>query len=245
MSSIQDIEARVRMHSASGKHQPTTSKASRTAPRKRLLLADDHALMLDGLARLLSSEFDIVGTVTDGRSLMTEAARLTPDAIVLDIGMPELNGIEAARRLSKIVPSARLIFVTQQLDPAYVHAAFAGGARAYVAKQSAATELITAIRLVFEDQYYVTSLVSPESAVLARANPTRNPAEFFGSKLTPRQREVLQLVAEGKSTKEISAVLNISPKTVEFHRNSLMDELGMRTIAELTRYALARGIVHE
>jgi DNA-binding NarL/FixJ family response regulator len=213
--------------------------------RKRLLLADDHGLMLDGLARLLSTEFEIVGTAENGRVLLAEAERLKPDVIVLDIGMPELNGIEAARRLVKLVPAARLVFVTQQLDVAYVHAAFTAGAKAYVSKQSAATELLEAIKLALKDQYYVTPLVGREAAELASVDRRRNPAELFGSRLTPRQREVLQLVAEGKSTKEISASLNISPKTVEFHRNSLMDELGVRTIAELTRYAIARGIVHD
>lgn len=213
--------------------------------RKRLLLADDHALMLEGLGRLLCNEYDIVGTAADGRTLLAEAERLKPDVIVLDIGMPELNGIEAARRLTKLVSSARLVFVTQQLDPAYVHAAFTAGARAYVSKQSAATELLEAIRLALDNRYYVTPLVGTEAAALASIDRAKNPAELFGSRLTPRQREVLQLVAEGKSTKEISACLNISPKTVEFHRNSLMDELGLRTIAELTRYAIARGIVHD
>jgi DNA-binding NarL/FixJ family response regulator len=213
--------------------------------RKRLLLADDHALMLDGLTRLLSGEFDIVGAVTDGRMLIAETERLQPDVVVLDIGMPELNGIEAARRLAKVAPSVRIVFVTQQIDSAYVHAAFTAGAMGYVAKQSAATELITAVRLAIENRYYVTPLAGLEKAELSSADPARTPAEFFASRLTPRQREVLQLVAEGKSTKEISACLNISPKTVEFHRTSLMDELGLRTIADLTRYAIARGLVHD
>lgn len=210
---------------------------------KRLLLADDHALMLEGLARLLASEFEIVGTVNNGRSLLTEAERLRPDVIVIDIGMPELNGIEAARRLSKSLPSAKLVFVTQQLDPAYLHAAFSAGAKAYVAKQSAGKELVHAIHMALRDNYYVTPLAGQEAVQLAGLDPRRNPAGMFGARLTPRQREVLQLVAEGKTTKQISAVLHISPKTVEFHRNSLMEELGVRTTAELTRYALTRGIV--
>jgi DNA-binding NarL/FixJ family response regulator len=207
---------------------------------KRLLLADDHAMMLEGLTRLLANEFDVVGTATDGRMLLAEAERLRPDVIVLDVGMPEMNGIEAARRLAKILPSAKVVFITQQLDPAYLHAAFSAGAKGYVAKQSAANELVQAIRLALKDRYYVTPLVAQD----LRFGSSTNPAEMFGAELTPRQREVLQLVAEGKSTKEISAALNISPKTVEFHRNSLMDELGVRTTAELTRYALSRGIIN-
>lgn len=210
---------------------------------KRLLLADDHALMLEGLLRLLSGEFEVVGAVTNGRAVLEEAKRLNPDVIVLDVSMPELNGIETARRLGSMLPSAKIVFVTQQLDPAYVHAAFAAGAMGYVAKQSAAKDLVEAIRLALNNRYYVTPLVSQEAVAGSGLNPKKNPADMFGADLTPRQREVLQLVAEGKSTKEISAALNISVKTVEFHRNNLMDELGVRSIAELTRYALSRGIV--
>ena len=211
--------------------------------RKRLLIADDHLLMLEGLAHLLAGEFEIVGTAKNGRTLIVEAERLRPDAIVVDIGMPEMNGIEAARRLTKILPSARLVVVTQQLDPAYLHAAFSAGVKAYVAKQSAAKELVQAIHMALRDHYYVTPLAGQEAAQLAGLDPRRNPAGMFGTRLTPRQREVLQLVAEGKTSKQISSLLKISPKTVEFHRNSLMDELGVRTTAELTRYALTRGIV--
>ena len=210
---------------------------------KRLLLADDHGLMLEGLTRLLAGEFEIVGTVVDGRSLVVEAERLRPDVVVLDIGMPELNGIEAARQLNKSLPASKIVFVTQQLDPAYVHAAFTAGAKAYVAKQSASKELVEAIHRALRNLYYVTPLVGEKAAELAARDPSKNPSEFFGSTLTSRQREVLQLVAEGKTMKEISAVLHISPKTVEFHRNSLMNELGVRTTAELTRYAVSRGIV--
>lgn len=212
--------------------------------RNTVLIADDHTLMLDGLTRLLAPEYDVVGVATNGRSLLEEAQRLRPDVIVVDVGMPEMNGIEAARRLAKTLPSSRVVFVTQQLAPEYLRAAFAAGARAYVAKQSAASELIEAIRIVLAGRYYVTPLAGSEPARIVNLDPTQNPAELFGSKLTPRQREVLQLVAEGKSTKEISATLGVSTKTVEFHRNSLMDELGVRTIAELTRYAISQGMVN-
>jgi len=211
--------------------------------RKRLLLGDDHSLMLEGLTRLLAGEFEIIGTAMDGRSVVSEAERLKPDVVVLDIGMPELNGIEATRRLARTVPSSKVVIVTQQLDPAYVNAAFTAGAKAYVAKQSASTELVEAIHCALRNHFYVTPLVGRKAAELVALDPGKNPSELFGSTLTPRQREVLQLVAEGKTTKEISAALHISPKTVEFHRNSLMDELGVRTTAELTRYAISRGIV--
>ena len=210
---------------------------------KRLLLADDHVLMLEGLTRLLAGEFEIAGTAPDGRTLVAEAERLRPDVVVLDIGMPEMNGIEAARRVNKLLPQTKIVFITQQLDPAYVHAAFTAGAKAYVAKQSASKELVEAIHRALHDRYYVTPLVGEKAEELAKLDPHKNPAEVFGGALTPRQREVLQLVAEGKTTKEISTALDISPKTVEFHRNSLMDALGVRTTAELTRYALAHGII--
>jgi DNA-binding NarL/FixJ family response regulator len=210
---------------------------------RRILLGDDHALMLEGLARLLESEFEIVGTALNGRILVEMAERLNPDVVVLDVGMPELNGIEAARRLVKLLPSTRIVFVTEQLAPAYLHAAFSLGAMAYVAKHTAANELIKAIRMALRGLYYVSPLTGDEANAFNNLNPGRNPAEMFGGKLTPRQREVLQLIAEGKSTKEISSALRISQKTVEFHRNSLMDELGMRSIAELTRYAVSQGIV--
>jgi DNA-binding NarL/FixJ family response regulator len=212
--------------------------------KTRILLADDHALMLEGLSRLLASEFEIVGTAANGRELLAEAVRLKPDVIALDVGMPEMNGIEAARRLTRLVPSAKIVFVTQRLDRAYLHAAFSAGAMGYVTKQSAASELVEAIRSAVKGRYYVPVLAGEAAAQFAAQNPTKNPAEMFGLRLTPRQREVLQLVAEGKTAKEISSSLNISVKTVEFHRNCLMDELGIRTTAELTRYALARGIVN-
>jgi DNA-binding NarL/FixJ family response regulator len=212
--------------------------------KKTILIADDHTLMLEGLTRLLATDFEVVGTAPNGRVLLEEAQRLKPDVVVLDVGMPELNGIETANRLAKTLPSAKIVFVTQQLAPAYLHAAFAAGAKAYVSKQSASYELVAAIRLALEDRYYVSPHAGAEAAQLANLNPKQNPAETFGTKLTPRQREVLQLVAEGKSTKQISASLGISPKTVEFHRNSLMDELGLRSIAELTRFAVSQGIVN-
>jgi DNA-binding NarL/FixJ family response regulator len=211
--------------------------------RSRLLLADDHLLMLEGLVRMLAAHFEVVGAVPNGRVVLEEAARLMPDVVVLDVAMPELNGIEAARKLATILPSAKIVFVTQQLAPAYLQAAFAAGAKAYVAKQSAAGELVTAIQMAIADRYYVTPLAGEEAQRHVALHSQQNPAELFGSKLTPRQREVLHLVAEGKSSKEISAILRISPKTVEFHRNCIMDVLGIRTIAELTRYAISQGML--
>ncbi len=212
--------------------------------KRRLLIADDHALMLEGLSRLLANEFEVVGAVMNGRDLVTEAQRLLPDVIVLDIAMPEMNGIEAARQITRLVPAAKLVFVTQQLDVDYLRAAFQAGARGYVAKQSASTELLIAIKLALRGRYYVTPLISAaDSRGLLYLDPRKNPADLFGKELTQRQREVLQLIAEGRSMKDISSSLKISIKTVEFHKNSLMNELGMRTTADLIRYALTKGIV--
>ncbi len=210
---------------------------------KRILLVDDHVLMLEGLARLLHDAFDIVGTATNGLEAIERAEKLRPEVVVLDVGMPEMNGIETARRISHALPAARIVFVTQRLDPAYLRAAFQAGASAYVAKQSATTELLRAIHLALNGHYYVTPHAGSEAAEYTRLHPGINPSEMFGASLTPRQREILQLVAEGRTGKEISALLRISPKTVEYHRNSIMDHLGMRTTADLIRYAVSRGIV--
>jgi DNA-binding NarL/FixJ family response regulator len=211
---------------------------------KRVVLADDHAMMLEGITSILQADCEVVGTAANGRALIEMAVRLKPDLIVLDVSLPLLNGIEAARRIAKILPAVKLVFVTQQLDSAYIRAAFESGAAGYVAKQSAGKELREAIRLAFLNRYYVTPLATakePEKALLR--NLRTNPADMFGGQLTPRQREVLQLIAEGKTIKEISSALNISGKTVEFHRNGLMNELGLRTTAELTRYAMTHGII--
>ena len=212
--------------------------------RKRVLIADDHEMIMTGVTNLLAPDFDIVGQVTSGRALVAEAKRLNPDAIVLDIAMPELNGIEAARQIALEVPKAKLIFLTQQLAGNYLQAAFEAGAKGYVAKQSASTELLDALGMAFRGCYYVTPLALANSAdLLLHRDPKKNPGSLFGGKLTPRQREVLQLVAEGKSAKEIASALDISVKTVDFHKGAIMDALGLRSTAALTKYALSEGII--
>lgn len=214
--------------------------------RKRLLIADDHELMRTGISQMLAPGFDIVGTVGNGRTLLEEAKRLSPDIIVLDIGMPELNGVEATRQIMDVAPQTIIIVLTQQLSSTHVNAAFRAGARGYVAKQAAATELVEATDAVLHGRYYVTSLAVPTKESSSSGGAVdKNPAELFSNPLTRRQRDVLELVARGKSAKEIASALNISVKTVDFHKGVLMDELGLRTTAELTRYALANGIVSE
>lgn len=211
---------------------------------KRVLLADDHTLMLEGLISILEQDYEIVGTAENGRVLVEKAELLKPDLVLLDVSMPELNGIEGARRIAKLLPASKLVFVTQQLKPEYVRAALEAGAMAYVAKQSAGNELREAVRLALAGRFYVTSLVaSKEPTAIPIRGWKNNPASLFGAALTPRQRDVLQLIAEGKTAKEISTALSISVKTVDFHRTALMNELGLRTTAELTRYAITQGIV--
>lgn len=210
--------------------------------KPRIIIADDHTLMTEGLRRLLEPDFQIVGTASTGRQLIEMTNRVAADALVLDIGMPELNGIEAARIINKSHPTIKLVFVTQQIDRHYVQAAFQAGAAAFVAKQSASTELQLAISGALRGETYITSLTGIDVAgSLGRLDGPRQ--DFFRWNLTARQREVLQLTAEGKTVKEIGALLSISPKTVEFHKSAVMDQLGLRNTADLTRYALSHGII--
>lgn len=211
---------------------------------RRILIADDHVLVLEALCGILEREYKIAGTAKNGREAVEKALELKPDLVILDVSMPELNGIEAMRQIRAADGSAKIVFVTQQIDPAYIRAAFDAGAMGYVAKQSASSELLLAARMAISGRYYVTPLATPKAGFdVAGRSPRMNPAEMFGAGLTTRQREVLQLVAEGKTTKEVALTLRISPKTVEFHRNAIMDQLGLRTTAELTRYALSHGII--
>jgi DNA-binding NarL/FixJ family response regulator len=209
--------------------------------RPRLLLADDHTLMLDGIRMLLEPEFELVGCVEDGQMLLTAALESKPDVILLDISMPVLNGIDAAHQLRKTLPSAKIIFVTMHADADFVTEAFRAGAAGYLLKRSAASELLTAIREVLKGNHYVSPLVTRNALDLFIA--TSKPGGKLGDRLTARQREVLQLVAEGRSRKEIGAALNISVKTVEFHKASLMRELNLKTVADFTMYAIEHGMI--
>jgi DNA-binding NarL/FixJ family response regulator len=210
--------------------------------KARVLIADDHALVAEGLKSLLEDHYEIVGISPNGRRLLVDALALKPDVIVLDVGMPELNGIDAAVQLTKLLPDAKLVFVTQQIDIKYLRAAFRAGGVCYVAKQSASEELLIAMKRALAGSIYVTPLLANSLPNLS-LQELRQSSDVFAKELTPRQREVLQLVAEGRTIKEISASLTISPKTVEFHKNALMNEIGLRTTAELTRYAISRGII--
>lgn len=206
--------------------------------RARLLLADDHSITLEGMRSVISREHELVGEVSDGRALVTEALRLRPDIIVLDIGMPLLNGIEAARQIRHAWPRAKLLFVSMHANGMYVREAMSTGALGYILKSSAAEELLPAIRSVLEGHVYLTPAL--ESNVLP-TTPARR--ENFG--LTDRQIEVLQLIAEGHSSKEVASILGISVKTANFHRFEVKKRLGVRSIAELAAFAARSGLISE
>lgn len=209
--------------------------------KTRIVIADDHTLVLEGLRRILEAEFDLAGTAENGRDLLRLVEETKPDVVLLDISMPMLNGIDAARQLLKTAPQTKIIFVTMHADSDYVAEAFRSGASGYVLKRSAASELVNAIQEVMKGRYYVTPLVTREAlSPLFGAGPE---PKKLSSTLTSRQREVLQLVAEGRSVKEIAAILKVSAKTVEFHKSALMDRLGIHTTAELTRYAIGHCMV--
>jgi DNA-binding NarL/FixJ family response regulator len=208
--------------------------------RPSVLMADDHSLILAGLRKLVEADCDVVGTVEDGRALVEAAQRLRPDLILLDISMPLLNGLEAARQLRTLVPDSKLIFLTMHASPTYATEAFQAGASGYLLKHSAAEELSQAIKSVLQSRHYLTPLLTKEvmDSVLSPSTGERGKA----TALTARQREVLQLVAEGKGTKEIATILSLSIKTVEFHKARLMQQLDLHTIADLTKYAITQGI---
>ncbi|MEK6786389.1 MAG: response regulator transcription factor [Nitrospirota bacterium] len=213
--------------------------------RPRVLLADDHSLMLAGLRRLVEETCDVVGAVEDGRALVEAVQHLEPDLILLDISMPLLNGIDAARQIRKLHHPAKLIFLTMHTSPSYVTEAFHVGASGYLLKRSAPMELPLAIEAVLKGQQYLTpSITKP---VLAQTMEREEAPVLKGSAvaLTPRQREVLQLIGEGKGTKAIASLLHVSVKTVEFHKTCLMKQLDLHTTAELMRYAITQGLASD
>lgn len=208
--------------------------------KPRLLIADDHKIFAEGLKRLLNADFDIVGVVADGRELVAVAEKLRPDVMVVDISMPLLNGIEAVRQIKKVHPEIKVVFLTMHPDAAYAANAFKAGASGYVLKHSAPDELITAIREGLKGRTYVTPLIAGKLLHSYESGSHSEVDKVLS--LTSRQREVLQLLAEGRSAKEIAAILNISTKTVEYHKYRMMEDLGIKTAAELTRYAVKQGI---
>ncbi len=202
----------------------------------RVLLADDHVLLLGAFEKLLAADCTIVGQVSDGRALVAAAEQLKPDVIVLDISMPLLNGLEAARQIKKKLSNVKLVFLTMNEDADLAAEAFRAGASAYLLKRSATSELPAAIREVMQGRSYITPLVADGlvGSLMHDAAPHQ---------LTPRQREVLQLLAEGRSMKEVGSVLNLTPRTVAFHKYRMMEQLKVKSTAELIQYAVKHHIV--
>jgi len=209
--------------------------------KSRVLIADDHKIVLEGLRSLLQSEYEIIGEVEDGRTLVAEAQRLRPDLVVADISMPNLNGIDAARQIKKIDTRIRIVFLTMHADVAYAAGAFEAGASGFVLKHSAPQELISAMREAMQGKTYVTPMIAGDLIGAFQCG-----AHLKGElkvDLSPRQREVLQLIAEGKSTKDVAAALRLSTRTVEFHKYRIMEQLNIKTSAELVQYAVKHGII--
>jgi len=206
--------------------------------RLRFLIADDHPIFAEAIGLLLGKEFEVIGIVNDGRALMVEAERLSPDVIIVDIGMPLLNGFDAAIRVRQKLPKVKLIFLTMQNDTLMAAAATALGSSAYILKQSAAGELTTAIEHVLQGKCYVTPKLRAEDWVEQKAR-----VKQFSRDLTPRQREIVQMCAEGRPIKEIAGHLDLSEKTIDFHKRHIMELYGLKSNAEIVLLALKLGLI--
>jgi DNA-binding NarL/FixJ family response regulator len=208
--------------------------------RPRVLLADDHRMLREAFAQLLESTCEVVGAVGDGRALLTSAEELKPDIVVVDIGMPLLNGLDAARQLKRSMPEVKIIILTVSEDPDVAAEAFRAGASSFLLKNSAASELLRAIDEAMHGQSYVTPLVA-KGLVDALAGTGHSGNKKHVTSL--RQREVLQLLAEGHTMKQIARILKIKPRTVAFHKYGMMKQLGVKTTAELVQFAVRHGVV--
>ncbi len=208
--------------------------------RPRVVLADDHLMVIDGMSSLLRSEFDVVATAENGRELIATVQRLDPDVVVTDMQMPILNGIEAIAQLSRLKARAKIILLTMHSDVSYAMRAFEAGASGYILKHAAYAELAVAIREVLKGRVYLTPMIAKD--VLDQFMRRPDPPSGL-SLLTARQREIMQLVAEGRTAKEIASVLNVSPRTVEFHKTCIMDRLRLRNHADLVREAVKYGLI--
>jgi DNA-binding NarL/FixJ family response regulator len=206
--------------------------------RPQVLIADDHAIVAEALRLLLEKSYRVVGTVSDGRALISAAANLNPDAIVVDIGMPLLNGLDAAQRIREKLPKVKLVFLTMQADPNLAAAAMELGSVAFVLKHSAGSELLNAIEQVLHGKSYLTPKLRSDDWVTMKQR-----VKQFSKELTTRQREIMQLWAEGHSLKEIGAELNLSEKTVEFHKHHIMEVYNLKSNADLVIFALKQGLI--
>jgi len=209
--------------------------------RARVLLADDHRMVAEGLKSILTPEFELLGVVENGLEMVEAAKKLRPDVIVADITMPHLNGLDAMAQLKKDNPRAKVVFLTMHQEPAYARRALDAGASGFVLKHSAPAELVAAIRAALEGRTYLTPAIAAEVVQQMRRDPhaKKDPVGM----LTVRQREILQLVAEGRSAKEIAGSLKISARTVEFHKYQMMETLALHNSAELVHFAIKHGIV--
>ncbi len=214
------------------------SAQTQPAPRTRVLLADDHEVVVEGIRGLLEKHYDVVGTVMDGRALIAEASRLRPDVIVLDVAMPLLNGLDAGKKIQEILPKVKLVFLTMHADANLAAAALRLGPVGFVLKHSAASELLSAIADVLRGKAFVTARLKPEDWQVQESR-----AKQFRKELTQRQREVLQLLAEGRPMKEIAHILSVSEKTVMFHKYEIMRSLNIKNNAELVLLALENGLI--
>lgn len=208
--------------------------------RPRILLADDHILVAEACKKLLEPEFEVVGIVGDGRALLRANAELRPDVIVSDIAMPELNGLDAGEQLKQMTPRVRLVYLTMNPDTDLAAEAIRRGASGYLLKTSAASELVAAVRESLRGATYVSPVITRSSV---RRFLRDHQAEPGREKLTTRQREVLQLLAEGRSMKEVAGVLNVATRTVAFHKYRIMALLGLKSNAELVQYAIRNSII--
>ena len=208
--------------------------------KPRILIADDHTLLAEACKDLLQPEFEIVGIVNNGRELLRMGAELKPDVVIVDVAMPQLNGLDAGEQMKRLTPSIKLIFLTMSLDPEVAAEAFRRGASGYVVKNSAAEELVSAIRRVLKGESYLSPYITKDTVHFLMLSRKTYDQE---KQITARQKEVLQLLAEGLSMKEIANVLNLKPGTVAFHKYRIMEALGTKTNAELIQYAIKRHMV--
>ena len=214
------------------------AESQRSSTRPRVLIADDHSMVAEGLRSILEKTCDVVGIVHDGRELLAEAPKRQPHVVVLDIGMPLLNGLDAAKRLKPLLPDVKFVFLTMRDDPNLAAAALELAAVGYVLKHSAASELLNAVSEVLEGRSYVTPRLKPESRAEQGAGAVQSSKE-----LTPRQKDVLQLLAEGRPMKEIADILKVSEKTVMFHKYHIMESFNLKNNADLVLFALKNHLI--
>jgi len=209
--------------------------------RPRILIADDHTLVAELCKQLLETEFDVIGVVSDGRTLVRVAGELKPDVIVIDIAMPILNGLDAGRQVKKMLPTVKVVYLTMNVDADVAAEAFARGASGYLIKTCAASEIVLAVRVALRGKSYVSKALSQDAIDAVRWQHKELVKE--AERLTDRQREVLQLLAEGKVMKEISSVLAMSTRTVAYHKYRIMDLLGAKSTADLIKYDVRNHMV--